>query len=941
MNKVEAWKAEKHGFDVWPDVERFARDGTPMADIAEADLERMKWYGVFYRKRVEDGLYMIRVRIPGCELTSPQARALAEVARLGYSIIDVTTRGNVQIQGYKLADMPGVLGRLEGVGLTCKQTGHDNVRNVMTHPWAGLDPAELVDVRPLCRRLTDVFLGDRELSSLPRKFNVAADGRPLPAPHCWTQDTSFVAARRPFGAVAYRWLLAGTQGQNPRIAWTVPAFVTEEQAPAVLRASLLVFKEEGPREKRDKARLRYLIEQIGVDDFLARVEAKLGYALERTDEPVPPPHEAEDFVGWFRQKQAGLWALGVNVPLGRLTHEQMAGLADLAEKHGGGTLRTAYDQGIVVPDVATDRKGAAVRALNRLGLEHEADTVSRNIIACTGRQFCNIAVSETKGHAFALMDKLRAKGVKLAGIKINMSGCPSSCAQTYLGDIGLKGVRVRRKAGTTDGFDVFLGGGVHESVELGILYRKGVDTEQLPELIEELVRVYDRESDGDQTFSRFWRERMNTSRHFPFATGEEDYRPDVWLCERCGHKHSGEDPPVFCPHCASLRRNFVRLDHHATSATIGEVVPSAPKARPDAFVDVGAHADLARDGRMAAKAGDNELALFLVGDEVHCTDGLCPHEGGPMAQGEVSNGVVACPWHGWTFRTKDGSPTDGNTCALRSYPVKVEDGRLLVSVAGGVAPASSPPKAEEPEVALKVIDVVEETHDTRTVRLDNAEGLIPVHRAGQHVKICASNGNGPTWRSFTLSSPPTRPGVIEVTVKRNPEGVVSNAIHALESGQMLTVKGPSGRYYFDPEAHREPLVLAVAGSGITPAMAILRTILDRQLDVPVTLLYGCRTRDDVIFAREIDALRIRLATLRAIVTLSRPDAEWSGPTGRVGPELVAEHVADPSSARYFLCGPGAMHDELTAWLTSRGVPADRVHTEMFGKKRAMVVAAGS
>ena len=939
MNKVEAWKAEKHGFDVWPDVERFASAATPMADIAEADLERMKWYGIFYRKRVEDGLYMIRVRVPGCELTSPQARALAEVARIGYAIIDVTTRGNVQIQGYKISDLPGVLARLEAVGLTCRQTGHDNVRNVMTHPWAGLDPAEVVDVRPLCRKLTDVFLGDRELSSLPRKFNVAADGRALPAPHCWTQDTSFVAARRPFGAVAYRWLLAGTQGQNPRIAWTAPVFVTEEQAPAVLRASLLVFKEEGPREKRDKARLRYLIEQIGVDGFLERVEAKLGYKLDRTDEPVPPPHEAEDFVGWFRQKQADLWALGVNVPLGRITPEQLAGLAELAEKHGDGTLRTAYDQGIVVPDIPTDRKSAAVRSLNRLGLEHEADTVSRNIIACTGRQFCNIAVSETKGHAFALMDKLRAKGVKLAGIKINMSGCPSSCAQTYLGDIGLKGVRVRRKTGTCDGFDVFLGGGVHESVELAILYRKGVDTEQLPELIEELVRTYDRESDGDQTFSRFWRQRMNTSRHFPFATAEEDYRPDVWLCERCGHKHAGEDPPVFCPHCATLRRNFVRLDHHATSPTIGEVVPSMPKARADALVDVGSYADLARDGRMAAKAGDSELALFLDGDEVHCTDGLCPHEGGPMAQGEVHNGVVACPWHGWTFRTKDGSPTDGNTCALRSYPVKVEDGRLLVSIAGGVAPAM--PKKEEPEVALRVIEVVEETHDTRTVRLDNAGGLIPVHRPGQHIKICAQGEDGPTWRSFTLSSPPTRPGVLEVTVKRNPDGVVSNAIHALEAGGMLTIKGPSGRYYFDPEAHREPLVLAVAGSGVTPAMAILRTILDRQLDVPVTLLYGCRSRADIIFAREIDALRVRLATLRAIITLSQPDPEWAGATGRLGPDLIARHVADPASSRYFLCGPGAMHDEMTEWLLARGVPADRIHTEMFGKKKAAAVAVGT
>ena len=154
---------------------------------------------------------------------------------------------------------------------------------------------------------------------------------------------------------------------------------------------------------------------------------------------------------------------------------------------------------------------------------------------------------------------------------------------------------------------------------------------------------------------------------------------------------------------------------------------------------------------------------------------------------------------------------------------------------------------------------------------------------------------------------------------------------------MLTIKGPSGRYYFDPEAHREPIVLAVAGSGVTPAMAILRTILDRQLDIPVTLLYGCRTRADIIFAKELDALRIRLAGLRTIITLSQPDADWNGPVGRLCTALIEEHVVDPAHARYFMCGPGALHDELTTWLLARGVPSKRIHMEMFGKRTKAVM----
>ena len=253
---------------------------------------------------------------------------------------------------------------------------------------------------------------------------------------------------------------------------------------------------------------------------------------------------------------------------------------------------------------------------------------------------------------------------------------------------------------------------------------------------------------------------------------------------------------------------------------------------------------------------------------------------------------------------------------------------MLVSV----APGASNPAAEVPEFSLRVLEVVEETHDTRTIRLDNAEGRLPVHRPGQHLKVGVDGPAGATWRSFTISSPPTRPKVLELTIKKNPGGVVSVASHALRPGDSLRLKGPSGNYYFDPESHREPLVLAAAGSGVTPAMSILRTIRDLQLDLPVTLIYGARSEADVIFARELDALRPRLANFRLVVSLTRPGPGWAGATGRVGPALIESHVTDLAAGRYFLCGPGDFHDGLKGWLIGRGVAADRVHTEMFGKK---------
>ncbi len=526
-----------------------------------------------------------------------------------------------------------------------------------------------------------------------------------------------------------------------------------------------------------------------------------------------------------------------------------------------------------------------------------------------------------------------------------MSGCPSSCAQTYTGDIGLKGVRVRRGSTTCDAFDVLVGGGVQGRVELGRLYRKGVDLVQLPEVISQLVRTYDEEHELGQTFSRFWRQRLGDA-HQASALGPDEHRPDVWLCESCSHQHRGDDPPVFCPRCAALRRNFVRLDpeNEATAEAADTSAPQEQPAEPtgpvaslDGYREACTMSDLRRDGRRAVQVDGRDLAVFLVGEQVRCLDGLCPHEGGPMAEGELAGGIVTCPWHGWAFHCDDGRSVDGEACSLRTYPVKVEDGRVFVALPAATDSPSAGDTKHESGQSLRVVEVVQETPDTRTIRLDNSARMLALHRPGQHVKVCVSGPAGPIWRSFTISSPPTRPDMLEVTVKRNPAGIVSSAVHSLCPGDELMVQGPLGRFVFDPETHNEPLVLAAAGSGITPAMSILRTILDLQLEVPVTLLYGCRAHDDVIFGRELDAMRLRLARFRLVLTLSRPDPDWTGSVGRVTPALLARHVPEPAAARHFLCGPGDFVETLSQWLRQNGVPAQRIHSERFGRSGVLPI----
>ena len=429
VNPAEVWKSKKHSLDVWPDVLRHAEARTPMADIETPDLERMKWYGFFYRKRDTPGRYMNRIRITAGELTSDQAREIAAIAyEHGHGIVDVTTRANLQVQGLGIEHLPEVAERLAAVRLTSKQTGHDNIRNVFAHPFSGLLPDELIDTRQLCRDVTALFVDSREYSDLPRKFNICLSGTTEHSVHFWTQDLGFLA-RRVGREVLFQVLVAGTQGQNPHLAWHLPVLAHPGQVVAVTAALLDLFRARGSREKRHQARLRYLVERIGIDAVKAWVDERVPL---RPWPDLPPPAPAarnDDLVGWFAQAQPDLWTMGLCVPLGRLSWRQLEALAVLARRWGDGRLRTTHEQGIAVIDIPGGFRDAAATDAAAVGLSMHADTLARNTVACTGTQFCNIAVTETKGAMFRLVDTLRQRTLALHGIRIHMSGCPSSCAQ--------------------------------------------------------------------------------------------------------------------------------------------------------------------------------------------------------------------------------------------------------------------------------------------------------------------------------------------------------------------------------------------------------------------------------------------------------------------------------------------------------------------------------
>jgi precorrin-3B synthase len=556
LNPIEVLKARKHGFDVWPDFLQWSDASTSYDKIDEDELQRLKWYGIFWRKH-DHNRYMLRVRIPACEMTFAQARALAFTAyEAGHEIVDLTTRGNVQIQGLTIEKIPKVIAALERCGLTTKQTGLDNIRNITSHPLAGVDLDELIDTREAARAVTGLFIDNRELADLPRKFNIGFNGRGDTSPLDWTQDIAWLAAYGPDGSVGYRLLIGGMQGPAPHLGWHLPVFVRPEEVCEVTLAILHLYRERGSRsDRRNHVRFRYLIEKLGAEGALEEIEGRIGHDLVRYAEPPPPPKQLESFIGWFPQRQPGRWAVGIAAPMGRLTWRQFEGIAILARDYGDGTVRTATDQNLVLPGVRGDDRAALGLGLASLGLAFDADTLTRQIVACTGKQFCNLALTEAKSYGLRMLEDLRRRQLQLYGIRIAISGCANACAQHHTADIGLRGVRVRQGLRAVDAFDIYLGGGVSKTFMLARLHQKGVPVERIADTLERIVLEFYSNRQNEECFSSYW-QRVLAERE------PEVVFPEVvptWQCSTCGYEYVGAAPPGFCPQCAAVKSKFALL----------------------------------------------------------------------------------------------------------------------------------------------------------------------------------------------------------------------------------------------------------------------------------------------------------------------------------------------------------------------------------------------
>ncbi|MBS0221829.1 MAG: NirA family protein [Proteobacteria bacterium] len=515
----EKWKREEHPFDGYARLtDQASRNEYPKP----ADNFRWRFYGLFYLAPNQP-FYMARLRMPNSLLSWRQFAGLADIAeRWGAGHAHVTTRANLQIRGIEAKNATNVVEAVQDLGLTSRGSGADNIRNVTGDATAGIAPHELIDTRPDTRRWHFHVLNDRSLTGLPRKFNVAFDGGgPIPTLE-ETNDIGFTAVQVGEGAsvapgVWYRLALGGITGHKD-LARATGVVVAPRDSTKVADAIVRIFIDHGDRTNRARARMKYLIDAWGLERFLAAVEEKLGRKLDRVEDRhvLPrPPQDRAAHVGFHRQKQAGLYYAGVALPVGRLEAMQMRALAEAARELGDGDLRLTVWQNLLVSGIAEANRTAFERRVAAAGLALAVSPLRAGLVACTGASGCKLANAHTKEMALAIARHCEPRVALDTPINIHLTGCPNSCAQHYIGDIGLVGARIPSDGDeTADGYNVVIGGGYGSDARIGREFARGVQAKDTPAFIERLLAAYLAHRSGpEETFRQFSTRHDDESLH--------------------------------------------------------------------------------------------------------------------------------------------------------------------------------------------------------------------------------------------------------------------------------------------------------------------------------------------------------------------------------------------------------------------------------------------
>ncbi len=525
LNANEAWKQQDGGLSVRERIEKiYSKQGFDSID--GTDLHgRFRWWGLYTQRKpgidggktatlepheLEDKYFMLRVRIDGGQLTTEQLRVIGAISTdFGRDTADLTDRQNVQLHWIRVEDVPEIWRRLESVNLGTTEACGDVPRVVLGSPVAGIAADELIDPTPTIAEITEKYIGDPELANLPRKFKTAITGHPSQDVVHEINDVGFVAVEHPELGIGYDLWVGGGLSTTPRLAERLGVFVAPDAVADVWYGVTSIFRDYGYRRLRNKARLKFLLADWGTEKFREILEREyLGHAL--PDGPAAPtPTTPGDHVGVHPQRD-GRFYIGVTPIVGRVSGTILTRLADLLEQHGSSRLRTTPHQKLVLLDVPAENVEPLISALDELGLSARPSLFRRSTIACTGLEFCKLAIVETKQAATTAVLELEKR---LAGIDVpqpislHVNGCPNSCARIQTADIGLKGQLLPDgKGGQEPGFQVHLGGGLasqgRDEAGLGRTIRGlKVTAADLPDYVERLVLRFIADRENDETFA--------------------------------------------------------------------------------------------------------------------------------------------------------------------------------------------------------------------------------------------------------------------------------------------------------------------------------------------------------------------------------------------------------------------------------------------------------
>ena len=503
--KAERLKREKNPWNAFDEVRAFARAGRASV-LPDWASTYFKWWGIYTQgdgvgatggkggEGLTSDYFMMRIGIPNGIVSASQLRAIGALTRkYARNLADITVRQNIQLHWLTIESLPEIVDALDAIGLSPKGACGDVLRNVTGCPLAGVAADELIDASPLAAEISALLKGNSEFYNLPRKFKISATGCPSWCSYPEINDIGFTAVKHN-GEVGYSLRVGGGLSNEPHIAVRLDAFVLPQQAVRVARAVAEIFRDQqGLRESRERARLNYLFMKEGwtAESFLAKLQSRLDFKLLPGVPEQVPSEVLRDHAGIHPQRQPGLSYVGASVLRGRLTGEQLEAAAELAERFGSGALRTTVSQNLLFIDIPNNKTAELARELGALGLQVDGSTFWRGTVACSGTEFCKLAITETKGFARWLVDELEERLPEFdQQLKLHVTGCPNSCGQHWIADIGIEGKKIKHEGKLADAYYFCLGGAVgqHASIARPVGYR--CLATNVPESIERLLRRY-------------------------------------------------------------------------------------------------------------------------------------------------------------------------------------------------------------------------------------------------------------------------------------------------------------------------------------------------------------------------------------------------------------------------------------------------------------------